>query len=227
MTPSRGISRARLFRVRNLARVVVAGIVVIGTPLVLSGTANAAPDGVWDQIAKCESGGKWNTSTGNGFSGGLQFTPSTWRAYGGKGNAASASREEQIRVAERVLAGQGWGAWPVCSKKAGAKGGATARTVTSSSGRTSAVKTARTEVKHFQPAMKPTHTEVKPTHTVATPIVSLTKAGADYTAVQGDSLDKIAHERKVAGGWHALFDRNRDVLSDPNVLQIGQQLDLG
>lgn len=227
MTPSRGISRARIFRVRNLARVVVAGIVVIGTPLALSGTANAAPDGVWDQIAKCESGGKWNTNTGNGFSGGLQFTPSTWRAYGGKGNPAGASRGEQIRVAERVLAGQGWGAWPVCSKKAGAKGKATPRAAASSGGRTSAVKTARTEVKHVQPAMQRTRTEVKPAHTVATPIPSLTKPGADYTAVPGDSLDKIAHQRKVAGGWHSVFERNRDVLSDPNNLRVGQQLDLG
>jgi hypothetical protein len=87
----------------------------------LTASAQAAPDGVWDEIAKCESGGKWNTNTGNGYSGGLQFLPSTWRAYGGKGNPANASRSEQIRVAENVLAGQGWNAWPVCSKKAGAR----------------------------------------------------------------------------------------------------------
>jgi hypothetical protein len=60
------------------------------------------------------------TNTGNGYYGGLQFSPSTWRAYGGSGPAAHASREEQIAVAERVLAAQGWGAWPVCSRQAGA-----------------------------------------------------------------------------------------------------------
>lgn len=137
MTRSRGNSRVRVSGTRNLARVVVAGLVLAGSPLALAGTANAtgkaptASDDVWDKIAQCESGGKWNTSTGNGFSGGLQFTPSTWHAYGGKGSAHGASRGQQIAVAERVLASQGWGAWPSCSRKVGAKGksSSTARTV--------------------------------------------------------------------------------------------------
>ncbi|OBA78746.1 Resuscitation-promoting factor RpfE [Mycobacterium sp. 1164966.3] len=71
----------------------------------------------WDAIAQCESGGNWGISTGNGFSGGLQFTPSTWRANGGSGSAHTASREEQIRVAENVLHSQGIGAWPVCGRR--------------------------------------------------------------------------------------------------------------
>ncbi|ORW75049.1 resuscitation-promoting factor rpfE [Mycobacterium sherrisii] len=71
----------------------------------------------WDAIAQCESGGNWSISTGNGFSGGLQFTPSTWRANGGSGSPAGASREEQIRVAENVLHSQGIGAWPVCGRR--------------------------------------------------------------------------------------------------------------
>lgn len=119
MTFPRDISRARIFGARNLARFVVAGLVLAGAPLALAGTANAAPDAVWDQLAKCESGGNWNTNTGNGFFGGLQFTPSTWRANGGTGMPQNASREQQIAVANRVLATQGWGAWPVCSKKIG------------------------------------------------------------------------------------------------------------
>jgi LysM repeat protein len=71
----------------------------------------------WDAIAACESGGNWSTNTGNGFSGGLQFSQGTWNAYGGgqySSTAAGASRSEQISVAQRVLAGQGIGAWPVC-----------------------------------------------------------------------------------------------------------------
>jgi len=71
----------------------------------------------WDAIAACESGGNWSTSTGNGFSGGLQFSQGTWDAYGGgqySSTAAGASRSQQIAVAQRVLAGQGIGAWPVC-----------------------------------------------------------------------------------------------------------------
>jgi hypothetical protein len=71
----------------------------------------------WDAIAACESGGNWGISTGNGYSGGLQFTPSTWRANGGSGSANGASRDEQIRVAENVLHSQGIGAWPVCGRR--------------------------------------------------------------------------------------------------------------
>jgi LysM repeat protein len=109
---------------RTLAKTALAGAVV-GAPLATAGQAEAAPDSTWDAVAKCESGGNWSIITGNGFQGGLQFTPSTWRAFGGTAFATSAnhaSREEQIAVAERVLAKQGWNAWPVCSRKAGARG---------------------------------------------------------------------------------------------------------
>jgi len=74
---------------------------------------------VWDRLAQCESGGNWATNTGNGYSGGLQFSPGTWQANGGSGSASDASRAEQIRVAQRVLASQGWGAWPSCSAQLG------------------------------------------------------------------------------------------------------------
>ena len=86
----------------------------LGAAALGSGTA-AADTGVnWDAIAKCESGGNWAIDTGNGYYGGLQFSQSTWEAYGGSGSPHYASREEQIRVAENTLAGQGPGAWPVC-----------------------------------------------------------------------------------------------------------------
>lgn len=78
--------------------------------------------GVWDSIAQCESTGNWSINNGNGFSGGLQFTPSTWAAFGGNQYAAGAhmaSREQQIAVAEKVQAAQGWGAWPACTSKLG------------------------------------------------------------------------------------------------------------
>jgi hypothetical protein len=85
----------------------------------ISGTAHA--DSVnWDAIAQCESGGNWAINTGNGYYGGLQFSPATWKANGGAGNPAHATREEQIRVAENVLAKQGIGAWPSCGSKGGA-----------------------------------------------------------------------------------------------------------
>ncbi|MFC4460176.1 transglycosylase family protein [Pseudonocardia nematodicida] len=98
----------------------IAGALAVGAPLAVAGTANAAtPESTWDQLAQCEASGNWAANTGNGFSGGLQFTPSTWQAFGGSGQAHHASKAEQIRVAENVLAGQGWGAWPSCSSKLG------------------------------------------------------------------------------------------------------------
>jgi LysM repeat protein len=84
-----------------------------------SGRSVAVGGSVWDRLAQCESGGNWSTNTGNGYSGGLQFSPGTWRANGGSGSAHSASRAEQIRVAQRVQASQGWGAWPACSSRLG------------------------------------------------------------------------------------------------------------
>ena len=87
-----------------------------------SGTA-AADSGVnWDAVAKCESGGNWAINTGNGYYGGLQFSPATWKANGGTGMPNQASRDEQIRVAENVYRTQGIGAWPTCGAKAGAAG---------------------------------------------------------------------------------------------------------
>jgi hypothetical protein len=83
-----------------------------------AGTANA--DTVnWDAVAQCESGGNWSTNTGNGTYGGLQFKPATWAANGGVGSPATASRDEQIRVAENVAATQGLGAWPNCGSRGG------------------------------------------------------------------------------------------------------------
>ena len=83
-------------------------------------TRSASAGGsVWDRLAQCESGGNWGINTGNGYSGGLQFAQGTWAANGGSGSAHNASRAEQIRVAERVRASQGWGAWPACSSRLG------------------------------------------------------------------------------------------------------------
>ncbi|MDO5512455.1 resuscitation-promoting factor Rpf1 domain-containing protein [Corynebacterium sp.] len=94
--------------------------------------AAAAPDSDWDRLAQCEAGGNWHINTGNGYHGGLQFSPSTWRAYGGTEFAPyayQATREQQIAVAERTLAGQGWGAWPSCSARLGLNSAPTPRTV--------------------------------------------------------------------------------------------------
>ena len=86
------------------------------------GTKTVAANSVWDQLAQCEAGGNWAINTGNGFSGGLQFHPQTWLAYGGgafSGEASGATREQQISIAEKVQAAQGWGAWPACTASLG------------------------------------------------------------------------------------------------------------
>jgi hypothetical protein len=97
------------------AAAVVAGLVVVGS-------ADAASTQTWDRLAKCESGGRWDINTGNGYYGGLQFSPGTWKAFGGRKFAKQAhlaTKAEQILVAERVLKVQGWRAWPACSRKLG------------------------------------------------------------------------------------------------------------
>jgi LysM repeat protein len=107
-----------------IARTAVASAVV-GAPLALAPSASAATDSTWDKVAQCESGGNWAIATGNGYYGGLQFSAGTWKAFGGgeyASTANKATRAQQIAVAEKVLAAQGWNAWPSCSKKAGATG---------------------------------------------------------------------------------------------------------
>ncbi len=103
----------------SVAKVAFTGAVIGGGGLALAGHAGAATDGEWDQVASCESGGNWAINTGNGYQGGLQFSPGTWRSHGGGEYAPSAhlaTKEEQIAVAERVLGTQGRGAWPVCGR---------------------------------------------------------------------------------------------------------------
>lgn len=104
----------RTARIAALAGVTGA---VVAAPLMGATSASAATASEWDQVAQCEAGGNWSINTGNGFYGGLQFSASTWAAYGGTAYASSAdqaSKSQQIAVAEKVLAGQGKGAWPNC-----------------------------------------------------------------------------------------------------------------
>ncbi len=110
---------------RTVARVAVTSAVLGGGASMLLGVGNAAAatDSEWSQVAQCESGGNWGINTGNGYQGGLQFSPSTWAGHGGTQYAPSANqatKEQQIAVAEKVLAGQGKGAWPVCGTGLGA-----------------------------------------------------------------------------------------------------------
>lgn len=96
------------------AALAAAGLLGVGAP----SQADEAKS-VWDRVAACESSGDWSINTGNGYYGGLQFSLRTWKAFGGEGMPHEASREEQIRIAQKTLAVQGPGAWPTCGKKAG------------------------------------------------------------------------------------------------------------
>ncbi|WP_118915634.1 transglycosylase family protein [Mycobacterium shigaense] len=113
----------------SVAKIAFTGAVLGGGSIAMAAQAAAATDSEWDQVARCESGGNWGINTGNGYYGGVQFNAGTWASHGGGEYAPSAhlaTKEQQIAVAERVLATQGRGAWPVCG---GALSGPTPREV--------------------------------------------------------------------------------------------------
>jgi resuscitation-promoting factor RpfA len=192
----RGRHRAPTSTGRTIARTALAGAVA-GAPLVIAApAAHAASDSTWDRVAQCESGGRWDINTGNGFHGGLQFTPSTWKGFGGTEFAPvayQASRAQQIVVAERVLAKQGWGAWPVCSRKAGAVG-------ESASLRSAPA----TQVRLSAPAPAAT--------------------SGSYVVKRGDTLSTIAAQHGVAGGWKGLVQKNPGLAGNPNRISAGQHI---
>jgi LysM repeat protein len=203
----RGKHRKASAASRNIARVAVAGLAV-GAPLAIAATPAQAASGTnWDAIAQCESTGNWAANTGNGFAGGLQFTPSTWKAYGGHGSAHNASREEQIAVAERVKAGQGIGAWPVCGKKAGASGTFKSKNTQGSA-----------KVQKKSSTAKVTQ-KAAPVAATAT-----SNPNGDYTVVAGDTLSKIAKQLNVQGGYEKLQELNAQYIPNADFITVGQKI---
>lgn len=116
-----GSANGRHRRPRQAPAIVVAAGVTgsaIAIPLLGASGAHAADATTWDRVAECESGGAWSADFGNGYYGGLQFSPETWKAYGGEAYAERAdlaSRAQQIEVAEKVLDDRGPKAWPSCA----------------------------------------------------------------------------------------------------------------
>ncbi|MET9629139.1 transglycosylase family protein [Lentzea sp. NPDC006480] len=198
---------------RTIAKVAAAGIIA-AAPLGLAvGTANA--QGMdWDALAQCEASGNWGANTGNGYYGGLQFTQGTWNANGGSGNPANASRAEQIRVAENVLRTQGAKAWPVCSQRVGAYAGKTAPAPQQAQPQRKAAPQQRTAAAPVQQA----------------PVVALpgskSNPNGNYEIKAGDTLSKIADENKVAGGWQAIVEKNKDFLTNPDLIFPGAKIQL-
>jgi hypothetical protein len=201
--------------------------------------AQAARSVNWDAVAQCESGGNWSINTGNGFYGGLQFSKSTWRAYGGTKYASTAnkaSRGEQIRIAEKVLDGQGIGAWPVCGKKAGSSKSYKGSNTSGSSEKKSTAKKSTAKKSTSHKAAKRSATKKSTTHRSttrkstthrSTVTRTTTRAtGAHYVVHSGDTLAKIASVNHVKGGWQALYQLNKGTISDPNLIFPGQRLAL-
>jgi murein DD-endopeptidase MepM/ murein hydrolase activator NlpD len=197
-------------RINRASLTVTAGGAGMALPLIGAGMAHAAPGDVWEKVAACESTNNWQINSGNGYYGGLQFTQSTWEAYGGGSYAPRAdlaTKDQQIAVAEKVLKGQGPGAWPACSVKAGLTLGGGNAPVTDSVG-TKRLDTPKTE----------------PRKAAASP-TTVPGQREGYTVARGDSLSEIAVDEHVRGGWQRLYEENRGVVgADPDLIFPGQKL---
>ncbi|MGW3989374.1 transglycosylase family protein [Streptomyces sp. NPDC004830] len=212
-------------RINRASLTVTAGGAGMALPFMGASAAQAADVSTWNKVAACESSGNWSINTGNGFYGGLQFTQSTWEAYGGRTYAARAdlaSKDQQIAVAEKVLDGQGPGAWPACSVRAGLTRGGGEPDIRPAAGRAQHKDAQRKETR--QETRKKTSIEdVRPQSTPQS------RAGNAemYTVVRGDTLSGIAGEHEVRGGWRGLYTANRATVGDdPDLIVPGQRLAL-
>jgi cell wall-associated NlpC family hydrolase len=212
---------------RVLATAGIAGV-GLAAPLATATSASAVTVTTWDRVAQCESGGDWSINTGNGYYGGLQFSESTWSAYGGTSYAPRAdlaSKGQQIVVGEKVLASQGPSAWPVCGPRAGLSLGSPSAVVDASA-------TQRPSASHAtRSAAAPQHhtSASSSSSDAAAPSASAAAqpSGHTYTVVPGDWLTKIARDQNVAGGWQKLYQLNTSVLTQgPNIIYPGEKLEL-
>ncbi|GAB2787410.1 resuscitation-promoting factor protein RpfA [Streptomyces chlorus] len=197
--------------------------------LASAGSATAADRGVWDRIAQCESGGNWHINTGNGYYGGLQFSASTWRAYGGTAYAPTADRAtktQQITIAAKVQRGQGWGAWPTCSARAGASGSAPgAGSVTAQEAPAKPAESSRRSTSSNQSNQPNQPNQSVPSKAPAQSSggADRSSSGGDYTVREGDTLSAIADRHGTT--WQQLHAANKAVIGgDPDVILPGQRL---
>ncbi|MEY9936805.1 transglycosylase family protein [Streptacidiphilus sp. MAP5-3] len=234
--------RPRTNQARRLATVAGVAGAGIALPLVGTSSAFAASTSTWDAVAQCESTGNWSINTGNGYFGGLQFSQSTWDAYGGQQYASSAdqaSKDQQIAVAEKVLADQGPGAWPVCGPQAGLTQGGPAPVIStsgsSSSGSSSNSSTASSDSGQAQAGSEDSDggssaapsTAAAGTSPASTPASGATAGATEYTVVSGDWLSTIAESHHVSGGWQELYQLNKATLTQgPNLIFPGEHLQL-
>ncbi len=224
---SKHAAAKRVSMKQRIAGVGIAGAATVVGGITAAGSAKAAS--VWDSVAQCESGGNWSINTGNGYYGGLQFSQSTWAGYGGRAYAPRAdlaSKSAQITIAQKVLASQGPGAWPVCSRRAGLSqangGGAVAA---SRSSVRAPITTAKKVVKKKSYAAPKATTKRVNTY-VAPKVTSYTGSGKTLTVRRGDTLGSLAQRHHVSGGWQALYAANTARVHNPNLIYVGQVLRL-
>ncbi|MGI5479526.1 transglycosylase family protein [Streptomyces lavendofoliae] len=207
-------------RINRASLTVTASGAGIALPLIGAGAAHAASVDVWEKVAACESTNNWKINSGNGYYGGLQFTQSTWEAYGGTRYAPRAdlaTRDQQIAIAEKVLKGQGPRAWPSCSVKAGLTRGGDAPDISPQG---------RSQAQPKQQSQARPRSESRPQSPPATPTTVPGKRES-YTVARGDSLSGIAEAQRVRGGWQRLYEDNRTVIgTDPDLIMPGQRLAL-
>lgn len=200
----------------------LAAAAAVSLPFLAFATPASADTGsTWDQLAECESGGNWNIDTGNGYRGGLQFKQSTWEAYGGSGNPAEASKSEQIRVAENVQQGQGWGAWPACSAQLGLSG--PPQGGSGSGQQTQQQEAPAQQTQQQQAPAAETQQQAEPAAPAQpAPQQQAAPTGQTYTVASGDTLSKIAQAHQVSGGWQSIYQANTDKIADPTLIYPGQ-----
>ncbi|WP_405780144.1 transglycosylase family protein [Streptomyces sp. NBC_00859] len=223
---------SKAVRVATLAGVAGAAVAV---PLIGATSASAASVSTWDAVAQCESGGNWSTNTGNGYYGGLQFNNSSWAAAGGTQYAPRAdlaTKGQQIATAEKLLKMQGPGAWscagagnlsndgvdPGVSTSGGSSSSSAGSDQQSSHSDQQAA--SRSEARSSAPAA-PKH--AAPKH--AAP-AKIQKGDGEYKVKAGDTLSTIAKAEHVNGGWKKVYDLNKDIVKDANLIFPGQQLHL-
>ncbi|MFC1417982.1 transglycosylase family protein [Streptacidiphilus cavernicola] len=231
---------------RNRMRAALVTGVLVATPVagLVTATAASASDSssTWDKVASCESTNNWSADTGNGFSGGLQFTPSTWAAYGGTqyaANAADASKAQQIAVAQNVLADQGPGAWPVCGPEAGltaSSGGASSGSSdtsssdagsSSSSASTSSTDSSSSSYSSGSNSSGSDSSSSSSSASSSTPaLTGGHSSGTQYTVKSGDTLGAIAAAHGT--NWQHLFAANQfSIGNNADAIYPGQILVIG
>ncbi|MFI1265671.1 MULTISPECIES: transglycosylase family protein [Streptomyces] len=206
----RGAVRRGSRRVHRSAVTVVVAVAVLSTGA--NWPIHVQASSVWDRVASCESGGNWQSDTGNGYYGGLQFSNSTWRTFGGFSyaqKAAQASRMQQISVAKRVLAAQGWGAWPACSVSLMLK--------------SNSLRSARNNPQLPRPKFPDGKAKRRQGEQTYVGLRHVEQRSLTYFVRAGDTLSGISFANRES--WRLVYQLNRLVIGEnPNLIFPGMRL---